>query len=59
MYKSAWYDFNKDISEIFEITPKGSVDKRLLTITKTIVSYAVERYGYEERKKVRRELSIG
>ena len=49
--KKSWHDFDEDISEILEITSKGSVDKRLLTTAKIIVSYAAERYGYEERKK--------
>ena len=52
--KKAWYDFDEDVSEILEITSSGqhdSVDKRLLTTAKIIVSYAEKRYGYEERKK--------
>ena len=40
--KKAWHDFNENIREIFEITSKGSVDKRLLTTAKIIVSYAAE-----------------
>ena len=33
------------------MSAKGAVDKRLLTTSKIIVSYAAERYGYEERKE--------
>ena len=49
--KKAWHDFDEYISEILEITSKGSVDKRLKTTAKIIVSYAAERYGYKEEKK--------
>ena len=34
------------------MSAKGAVDKRLLTTSKIIVSYAAERYGYEKRKEV-------
>ena len=33
------------------MSAKGAVDKRLLTTSKIIVSYAEERYGYEKRKE--------
>ena len=49
--KKTWHDLDQFISEILEITSKGSVDKRLITTTRIIVSYAAERYGYEERKE--------
>ena len=48
--KKAWNDFNSDICEILNVSAKGAIDKRLLTTSKIIVSYAVERYGYEKRK---------
>ena len=51
MDKKSWNNFNMDMSKILEITLKGSVDKRLMTTTKIIISYAVECYGYEEGKK--------
>ena len=49
--KKALHDFDEDISEILEITPKGSAEKRLITTAKIIVSYVAERYGYEEGKR--------
>ena len=49
--KKAWHDFDKDIIEILEITSKGSVDKRLITIAKIIAIYAAKRYGYEKGKR--------
>ena len=56
--KKARHDFDEDISEILEITSKGSLDKRLITTVKISVSYATECYGYEDTL-VWRELSTG
>ena len=53
--KKAWHDFDEDNSEILEITAKGSVDKRLVTIAKIIVSYTAECYSCLARA----ELSTG
>ena len=49
--KKAWNDFDSDIREILTVSAKGAVDKRLLTTSKIIVSYAAERYGHEEKKE--------
>lgn len=63
--KHAWHEFDVDISEILKITSRGSVDKRLTTMSKIIISYAAGKFGYEERKEKkgiskenRRELKI-
>ena len=49
--KKALNDFNWDICEILTVSAKGAVDKRLLKTSKIIVSYAADRYGYEEKKE--------
>ena len=49
--KRAWNDFDSDICEIPKVSAKGAGDKRLLTTFKITVSYAAERYEYEERKE--------
>ena len=40
--KKAWNDFDSDICELLKVSAKDAVDKRLLTTSKIIVSYAVE-----------------
>ena len=46
--KNAWQDFNTNIDEIVKILSKGSVENRLLTMSKIIMSYAKAQYEYVE-----------
>lgn len=43
--KSVWQQSDEDLCEIVQMTAKGDADRRLLTMTTIIVSYASERFG--------------
>ena len=47
--KKAWRDFDEDVSEIIQATSSGNIDQRLHTMSKLIVGYASERFGYIEK----------
>ena len=49
--KKTWHDFDTSIGEIVNISAKGSVENRLLTMSKIIISYAKAQYGYMEIKE--------
>ena len=59
--KNAWHDFDTSIGEIVNISGKESVENRLLTVFKIIITYVKTQYGYMEikerssRKENRRE----
>ena len=46
--KKAWQDFNTNIDKIVKISAKGSVENRLLTMSKIIISYMKAKYGCVE-----------
>ncbi|RXN04375.1 reverse transcriptase [Labeo rohita] len=43
--KAEWHQFDEDVNQILEVTGKGDVDHRLLTMTTLIVNFAAERFG--------------
>ncbi|RXN12199.1 reverse transcriptase [Labeo rohita] len=43
--KAEWHQFAEDVNQILEVTGKGDVDHRLLTMTTLIVNFAAERFG--------------
>ena len=46
--------FDENVDKVLEATAKGDVDRRLQTMTAIIVTMAVERFGVEEGRGVKR-----
>ena len=46
MLKNAWQDIVANIVEILKISANGSVENKLLTMSKIIISYVKAQYGY-------------
>ncbi|XP_073720025.1 uncharacterized protein [Misgurnus anguillicaudatus] len=49
-----WQTFDEDVDKVLEATAKGDVERRLKTMTAIIVSMAVERFGVEEERGVKK-----
>lgn len=51
--KSAWSQFDADVSKILETTCRGEVDRQLETMTAIIVIYTTERFGHVKDGKIK------
>ena len=51
--QTEWLQFDEDMGNIMQTISKGDIDSRLHSMTSIIISYAAERFGYDEKGKPR------